>query len=275
MSGLKFCARALCAAAVVVATGTQAVAADGWIVAGNSRVRLNWCAPTTYNSPAFAFLEMQLDAGWKTYWRMPGDAGVAPSFDWAEAGNIATATVLYPVPHRLPDQGGEAIGYKTSLVLPIRIEPADVSRPISAVTTISFGICKNICVPVELKLTGTCHGTSAADAAALDAVPRAVGQARAQDPKLAAVTGSVAAMPPRLMFDIDFGVGAEDTDLFIEAPEGLFVPLPTRAAPDAKGHAQFVVDLAKTIDAKDLLGKELRLTMAGSKGSAEAVWTAK
>ena len=258
---------------------TPALSADGWIAAANSRVRLNWCPPVNGTADPkgtqHAFVEMQLEPGWKTYWRMPGDAGVAPTFDWADAVNIAKTTVLFPAPHRMPDQGGEAIGYKSSMVLPVRLEPADPKAAIVPVTAISYGICKNICVPVEIKLTGACYGASPADAAALAAVPRLPGRALPADPKLAVITGSVAAKPARLTIDVDFGVGAEDTDLFIEAPEGLYVPLPTKAVPDANGRARFVVDLAKTIDAKDLLGKELRLTMVGSKGAAEALWVAK
>ena len=217
---------------------------------------------------------MQLDPGWKTYWRMPGDAGVPPSFDWAEASNVASTEVLFPAPHRMADQGGEAVGYKTAVIFPIRITPRDAKDSVTAVVTASYGICKNICVPVEVKLIGECYGASAATAAALDAVPRAPGQARPSDPKLLAVSGSVKAAAPKLIVDVDFGTDVADTDLLIEAPDGLFVPLPMRIAPHAAGRARFVVDLSKSIDAKDLFGKELRLTMLSSKGAAEALWVA-
>ena len=136
---------------------------------------------------------------------------------------------------------------------------------------------KNICVPVEVKLDGACYdsGMSPAIAAAAEAVPRVPGQARTSDPKIVAVSGSVTGAAPRLTIDVDYGAGATGTDLFIEAPEGLYVPLPGHALPDDKGRARFTVDLSKANDAKDLLGKELRLTMVSSKGAAEALWVAK
>lgn len=252
---------------------------DGWETAANSRVRLNWCgtnmAAAGAGSQAMAFLEIKLDPGWKTYWRMPGDAGVSPTFDWAGSVNIAKATASYPAPHRMADQGGEAVGYKDAVIFPFWIEPRNPELPVPAVLTANYGICKNICVPVEITLTGACYGTSPATAAAVEAVPRRPGEARASDPKLVAVGGSVVAPAPRLTFEVDFGAAAIETDLFIEAPEGLYVPLPARAVPDAQGHARFTVDLSKSIDAKDLLGKQLRLTMVSAKGTAEALWIAK
>ena len=275
----------LAAAAAILWALTPAAAgstADGWVTAQNSRARLIWCGegmrgPVDTRSQELGFIELQLEPGWKTYWRTPGDSGVAPAFDWADASNIAKTTAYYPAPHRIADQGGEAIGYHTSVIFPVHILRRDPNSATHAAVTASFGICKNICIPVEVKLDGACYdqGMSPAIAMAVEVVPRAPGQARDSDPKLMAVGGSVAGTSPRLTVDVDFGTKATDTDLFIEAPEGLYVPLPRRAVPDAKGRARFTVDLSNAIDAKDLIGKELRLTMVSSKGASEALWVAK
>ena len=256
--------------------------ASGWVTAANSEVRLNWCGEAFTGAvdpkaALLAFLEIEMDPGWKTYWRMPGDAGVAPSFDWTAATNVAQALPYFPAPHRLPDQGGEVIGYKGSVIFPVKIDRRNADAPTPLAATISYGICKNICIPVEVTVKGGCFdgGISAAIARSVEAVPRAPGERRDSDPALAGVSGSVVANPARLTVDVDFGAGASDTDLFIEAPDGLYVPLPQKAKPDAKGRASFTVDLSKVADAKDLLGKELRLTMVSSKGASEALWVAK
>ena len=275
-------------AAVVSAAGLAWVTplaaddADGWTAAANSRARLNWCGqdsgmPIIPDAYELAFVELQIEPGWKTYWRVPGDAGVPPDFDWTGSSNVAKATVFYPAPHRLADAGGEAIGYKLSVVFPVRIERKAANVPTPVVLTMNFGVCKNICVPVEVNLTGACYGggRSPAIAAAVEAVPHAPGQRATLDPKFIGVRGSVLDVVPRLTIDVDYAPGATDADLFIEAPSGLFVPLPARATPDAQGRAHFTVDLRKTVDPKDLLGKELRLTMVSSKGASEALWVAK
>ena len=283
---LKFARHLPLAAMTAVLSGSAASAAgtsgDGWVPAANSRARLIWCGegargPVDPRSQELGFIELQLEDGWKTYWRTPGDSGVAPSFDWADATNIAMTKVYYPAPHRIADQGGESIGYQSSVIFPVHILRHDPGVATHTVVTVTFGICKNICIPVDVKLDGACfdQGMSPAIAAAVEAVPRAPGQARDSDPKIVHVSGSVAGSSPSLTIDADFGATATATDLFIEAPEGLYVTLPARATPDASGRARFTVDLSKAIEAKDLLGKELRITMVSSKGASEALWIAK
>ncbi len=260
-----------------------AQAADGWTKTPNSRVRLNWCGAAEGLEPKFAkdavelaFLELQLDPGWKTYWRSPGDSGVAPTATWEKSKNLARASFYFPAPKRVADQGGDIIGYQDRVVLPVRIERANSKAPVSLAMSLSFGVCKNICVPVDVDLTSGCFSDTRDDIAInVEAVPRVPGQRRDSDPNLVAVTGSVVTPAPKLTIDIDFGAGATATDLFMEATDGSYVPLPARSPPDAKGRARFTVDLSKTLDPKDLLGKELRLTMVSSKGASEALWVAK
>ncbi len=269
-------------ALLALLVSVPAGAGDGWTALPNGRARLVWCGadtlqPASANGRELAFFELLLDPGWKTYWRNPGEAGVAPSFDWAEAGNLASAQIHFPAPLRLPDKGGDQIGYKDRVILPIAVERREPDKPMTLKASISFGVCKNICVPVDLTVSSACHEYQQIDGLAgfVDAVPRLPGQRRATDPDLIAIDGSVTGANPRLTIDVAFGAGATMTDLFIEAPEGLYVPLPGTATPDANGRARFVVDLTKTLDPKDLLGKPLRLTMTSSKGASEAIWTAK
>ena len=276
--------RVLLAATALAVALTPAQAADGWSKAPNSRVRLNWCggvegldAKFAKDAVELAFLELRLDPGWKTYWRTPGDSGVPPTATWEKSKNLARASFYFPAPQRLADQGGESIGYKDRVVLPLRIERTNTKSPVGLGMSLSFGVCKNICVPVDIDLIGGCFEGGLNDDIAInvEAVPRAPGQRRDSDPNLVAVTGSVVGPAPKLTLDVDFGVGSTGTDLFIEAPDSLYVPMTVRAASDAKGRARFTVDLSKTLDPKDLLGKELRLTMVSSKGASEAVWVAK
>lgn len=97
-------------------------------------------------------VQIKLDAGWKTYWRVPGDAGVPPEFDWSRSGNIADVTVLWPAPVRFRDSFGESIGYLDEVVFPLVIKPADWTRPSEVKLTVLFAVCKDICAPVRADL---------------------------------------------------------------------------------------------------------------------------
>ena len=69
-----------------------------------------------------AGVEIRLDAGWKTYWRDPGDSGVPPTFDFSGSDNVKSVTVQWPAPERFPDgAGGNSIGYVGRVILPLRM----------------------------------------------------------------------------------------------------------------------------------------------------------
>src|SRR5690348_5603736 len=77
------------ALAALALTAIPAAAEIGpWVAAPNARVRLIASAPEGGGAP-LAGLEIILEPGWKTYWRNPGDGGLAPSFDFASSWNVA------------------------------------------------------------------------------------------------------------------------------------------------------------------------------------------
>ena len=94
-----------------------------------------------------AGVDITLDPGWKTYWRMPGDAGVPPHFDWSASTNVKTVEVLWPAPSRFIDPEGETVGYRDRVVFPVRVTPAG-NGPFVLRLSLFFAVCKEICLPV-------------------------------------------------------------------------------------------------------------------------------
>src|SRR3954468_15163354 len=45
-------------------------------------------------------MEVKLQPNWDTYWRTPGDAGLAPALDWKGSDNFKSADMKFPVPKR-------------------------------------------------------------------------------------------------------------------------------------------------------------------------------
>ncbi|NOR61159.1 MAG: hypothetical protein GQ535_01530 [Rhodobacteraceae bacterium] len=104
-------------------------------------------------------LEFKLNEGWKTYWRMPGPAGLPPVFAWEGSDNIADVRYDWPTPEII-DQGGMiTLGYHDEFVLPIRITP-EADGPVRIAMTLNFGVCSDICVPAQALFLARLNGSA-------------------------------------------------------------------------------------------------------------------
>ena len=61
------------------------------------------------------------------------------------------STVKWPAPHRFSDDGGQSIGYKDHVILPLSIVPADPGKPVMLRLDLDYAICEKLCVPAEAK----------------------------------------------------------------------------------------------------------------------------
>lgn len=94
---------------------------------------------------------VELEPEWKTYWRMPGDSGIPPQFDWAGSDNSAAIEVGFPVPRRFNDAGGETIGYHDQVVFPVLVKPEKPDAAVSLQLNMFFAVCKDVCIPAKAK----------------------------------------------------------------------------------------------------------------------------
>lgn len=108
-------------------------------------------------------LHLRLAEGWKTYWRIPGEAGIAPTFDWSASQNLASVTAIWPLPQVFTQNGMTSIGYSHELILPLEITPTDPSRPVALIAEVSIGVCRDVCVPIDLQITQAVRGDGGPD----------------------------------------------------------------------------------------------------------------
>ncbi|PKP69145.1 MAG: hypothetical protein CVT82_12075 [Alphaproteobacteria bacterium HGW-Alphaproteobacteria-4] len=119
-------------------------------------------------------LRVVLEDGWKTYWRAPGDAGIPPEFNWRGSHNAAEITIHWPRPHVFESAGLRTVGYLHEMILPIEITPTDPALDVWMAGEVSFGICREICVPVIVNVENLLQGPGNASddiLAALAAMP--------------------------------------------------------------------------------------------------------
>jgi DsbC/DsbD-like thiol-disulfide interchange protein len=262
-------------AAKAVAAGENGTA-SAWQEAQMSQVRLLAGRQGSDGEKIVAGIEIALEDGWKTYWRTPGDAGgVPPEVDWTTSENVKETQLLYPAPKRFKDKAGETIGYKGSVVLPVLVEPEDPNRPVELSAQFHFGICREICVPVtaDLKLSVSPDlepGLPEELAAALTRTPRRGDQVRSSDPKLVAYEVVLEGAKPRIVLEVDLGRGAETGDVFVEASDGVYLPMAQRVKDGNSQASRFEINLLEANDPAELKGKTVRVTMVGPEGQSEA-----
>ena len=98
--------------------------------------------------------EVELEEGWKTYWRQPGENGIPPLFDVKNSDNLKDFKVLWPAPEVFKDGTGKGVGYKKRVLLPFTVKPEVVDQTIDFNLSIFFGVCAEICVPADVKFSG-------------------------------------------------------------------------------------------------------------------------
>lgn len=150
----RFLLFALFCAAPVLALPQAARAAESATETGVTRLSLIAASRAHDGTPLLAGIDMALAKGWKTYWRVPGDSGIAPVFDWSASQNVAGVELRWPAPRRFDDPGDITYGYKDEVIWPLRVVPADPSLPVLLRLSMFYGVCSDaVCVPRDATLS--------------------------------------------------------------------------------------------------------------------------
>ncbi|MDD7972380.1 protein-disulfide reductase DsbD domain-containing protein [Roseinatronobacter alkalisoli] len=214
---MKICPpfRALALAAALLspfAVQAQSPAPSDLVQAG---IRPGW---KTASGTYIAALHLKLSPDWITYWRHPGESGIAPRLDWGASSNLAHVRVHWPEPRLFLKAGFNSIGYAGELVLPVELTPQDAAAPISFDATLSIGVCNDICVPVDLRMQTSLNGGGQHDSVIASALTHRPGTARA-----AGLRGLTCALDPdsrglRLSVQMDIPSTGNQEFLLVELP---------------------------------------------------------
>ena len=133
-----------------------------------------------------AALEINLAPKAVTYWRTPGEAGVAPTLDFSASDNVASVETLFPAPQHIKEAGGVVAGYEAKAIFPLRVTPRDRKAPVKLDLKVDYAACDKICLPVRAHLTlqlapgvASPHGDEIARVLA-ESVPKRLEAAEAQ-----------------------------------------------------------------------------------------------
>lgn len=135
-------------------------AADsGWLQSPqntHAKVRLQAVPADRATGETRLLLSVSLEKGWKTYWRSPGEGGIAPSVNWQDATVARAATWFWPTPSRFDVAGITTQGYHNEVSLPVIISG---KTPETLAGTLTLPVCSNVCIltdyPFSLDLRKT------------------------------------------------------------------------------------------------------------------------
>ena len=99
-----------------------------------------------------AGVRVELDEGWKTYWRMPGDAGIPPEFNWSTSVP-ADIEVLFPLPTPLHRRQRRNRGLQARGGVSRDGEAAGSLPALDLKLDLFLGVCHEVCIPVRASAT--------------------------------------------------------------------------------------------------------------------------
>ena len=240
-----------------------------WQQDGHSAVRL--LAGSRSGAVLLGGIAFDLQPGWKTYWRTPGDSGVPPRFDFSKSENIEAVTVLWPAPMKFDDgAGGHSMGYQKQIVLPLRIVAKNADKPVTLRADIKYAVCEKLCIPVEasaeLAFTSVASTEDSALFSALDTVPK---PANVGDPNPFTIRDVKRDGKSAVVVDV-VTPDAQDVSLFVEGPTPDWaLPVPKLLEHGPAGVKRFAFDLDGLPPGANPEGAALKLTLVGGGRSYE------
>jgi len=273
MSIIKFCFLPLLIFLVFSNNALAQAPETGWIINFNHPpVKVNvQLTGQIENNTVNAILNVNLAEGWKTYWRSPGEGGVAPEFKWQSSStNIEAVNWSWPTPKRYPVLGVETVGYKDQIHFPIQLKLNDPNEVSVLRGTLTFASCTTICVLTDYEIDlsffpGALNiddEVAFAYAQALSSVPIVVTEsaikAKKNNANITDIISSWDQTNQKVAVQVTNQVAWENPDLFIDSSdsrlENVFYSKPTISISDKKVTAIFEasswgrdVDLSKAL----------------------------
>ncbi|GEC53698.1 DsbC/DsbD-like thiol-disulfide interchange protein [Bradyrhizobium japonicum] len=252
-----------------MATEVRADDASPWQQDTHSAVRL--LAGSRSGAVLLGGIAFQLQDGWKTYWRTPGDSGVPPRFDFSRSDNVEAVTVMWPAPRQFDDgAGGTSLGYKHQVVLPLRIVAKNPDKPLVLRADINYAVCEKLCVPVEAKaelaFASVASTEDTALSEALNAVPK---PANIGDPIPFSIRDVKRDGKNNVLVDVS-APESRDLSLFVEGPTPDWaLPVPKLVEHAPPGVKRFSFELDGLPPGAKADGAALKLTLVGGDKSYE------
>ena len=255
----------------LAADGLAHAAATDWVGDQRAAVRLITAIDGVSTDSAFdGGVEFRFGKGWHGYWRTPGDAGIAPQFDWTGSENILSHDMTWPAPHRLVVEDLQSSVYQGSVVLPVKLLLKNAGAAARIDVSVNYGVCSEVCVPSQAHLSlplPVGNGAKSPEGSLISAAQKAVpGSAAAAGLTITVARIARAGSAQNLVVDLkSTSLPFVEPDLFVEGIGHGIPPAPDVTFDDGRRSAHLTVKLPS----QPLSGNALTVTLTDSNRAAE------
>ena len=236
-----------------------------WQDLGGGKARMvAYLDPT--NDQVSGVVEIQLEPGWKTYWREPGGSGIPPNFDFSRSKRFIIGEIGYPVPQLLVAGGAAFAGYKEIVRFTFdgRLNSAGGDGLI--VLDLLAGVCEEICIPATARFEIPHSDLMVSDRRAIllreEAEQALPGQSSSEFG-----IDRIERDKGQLVIHARTPKGAEPPALFAEGPTGWYLVPAVIEADNGLGDVVFHLDIGDIPESADPSATQLRYTLVkGSRG---------
>lgn len=263
--------------ALMVPSGDAWAVSSSWSQSMGGKFRLLAQGGDTSEGYYLAGVQIALKPNWKTYWRMPGDSGIPPRFDFSASDNVRSVRVLFPWPVRDYDGYSTSIVYKKNVVFPLQVTPIDASKPVILTVDAEYGLCEKICVPQTTQTTLFVSNTSKTDpeaasliGSALKKIPRDLTDAlrrKGLGVRSLQMNGETRA----LSIEVGYSENRPGNDLFIEGPKDWYLGVPDKLDGSVDQRQKFKLSLDSVPKTAKIRGTELTFTIIDGQSAYQQV----
>lgn len=257
------------AVAIAVLPGRAPAASTGWIDIDGGEARMVAIRHEGSNAIE-GFVELKLAEGWKTYWRMPGENGIPPEFDFSGSEGFSLDGVAFQTPEIEETDDGLFAGYHGTVQFVFSGKAE--GGPVSLRLDLLAGVCDEICIPATAQFEigpeamATPDGRSVTEIAiARASIPSAASDAFGLASPVELSSGLMV-LPVRLPHP------EQPATLVIEALDGTYLPLARKINTDGTV-ARFGLALPKSIDAAGAGERKFRYTLINGGKAVEGLFS--
>ncbi len=247
----------------VIATPKSSAELTAWQDLGGGRARL----VTVYDpveGKIEGIVDVELQPGWVTYWRSPGEAGIPPIFDFSKSSGVTVDQPLYPVPAAKFAAGITSIVYTNHVAFPFNAVP--VIAPLSGALQLDLvmGVCDEICIPAMASFSQDLSKLNYSDSVSNEMIEQAylkIPRTKSNNPEWPSILNAKWKTNSVVSVEVRIPKAALKLELFAEGEDSWFFFPAKITGRDGNG-AKLDLDMGELPKNADLSKTPLRLTLS-------------